>query len=191
MALDEREKRQRIQANYEDLKLKYEEATAKPKAEIDIFADPDAYKASVAEQVRQATWDAITSWSLEAASDKHGVQALKDAQDAIQEEMKDNPAFFNTIRSQRHPYDFVVKWHKRQQAMAKLGDDDPESWFEKQAKERGYILSNGMPSASGPLPSPPSNTLPRASLASAPSASGNVPRTPIGPGAAFDDAFKK
>jgi len=192
MALDEREKRQKLEAKYEALERKYAEATNKPAAKIDMFADPEAWERSFDQKLEATKWETKTAISLEMATEKYGAQVLQDAQEAVTAEMEKNPAFFQTIQGQRHPYDFVVKWHKRQQAMSKLGDDDPETWFEKQAKERGYILTSQPQGAGDGSSSPQQSTpLPRASLASAPSASGNIPKTPIGNGVAFDEAFKR
>jgi hypothetical protein len=191
--LETREKAQRHQREAEEYKRKFEELTRKPKPTIDPIADPDGFYRSVEEQRQADRQDTLfeTSWLI--AQQQHGEETVKAAEEWLAEELKNNPGLYQTITRQRHPYDFVVKQHKRTLSFAKLGEDDPETWFEKQAKERGYVKLDEQqpagPSAATSSPQPRA-PLPRPSLINAPSAGGGSLKVPTGPGAAFGAVFK-
>lgn len=190
-ALDERDKRQQLKAENDQLRRQLEEATRKPVEPIDPVIDPEGYERNITERIEQAKWDAKTETSLAFAVRDHGLEKVNAAKAWVEQKLASNPAFWLEIQRQADPYDFVVKQHKREMSYAKLGDDDPETWFEKRARELGYVRP-GEPTpapVAGPIPqqgTPP----PRPSLASAPSAGGNAHKGPMGPGAAFDGAFK-
>lgn len=191
--LDEREKRQALQRELDDYKRKLEEATKKP-VELDAISDPDGFKNHFDQQIARTKWDTLTTLSRTWAVKAHGEETVKAAEEAIKAEVERNPGFFQTIERQPDPYDFGVSWHKRQQAIAKLGDKDPDTWFEEQAKARGYVLATPQP-ANGVAPAAPApatpTPLPRPSLASAPAAGGTTPKVATGPGAAFGGVFSK
>lgn len=189
--LDTREKAQRAQREAEEYKRKLEELTRKPSTPIDPIADPDGFYRSVEEQRAKDRQDTLfeTSWLV--AQQQHGEEAVKAAEEWLKDELQSNPGLYQTIARQRHPYDFVVKQHKRSLSVAKLGDDDPDTWFEKQAKERGYIkLEQQQQALDAAAPSPQRAAIPKPSLANAPSAGGNAPKIPVGQGVAFGRLFK-
>jgi hypothetical protein len=190
--LDTREKAQRHQREAEEYKRKFEELTRRPKPSIDPIADPDGFNRHVEEQRQADRQDTLfeTSWLV--AQQQHGEETVKAAEEWLADELKNNPGLYQTIARQRHPYDFVVKQHKRSLNAAKLGDDDPDTWFEKQAKERGYVKLDQQQSAAPAAGQfPQSGTpLPRPSLVNAPSAGGGSLKVPTGPGAAFGAVFK-
>ncbi len=194
---DEKEKRQQRERELAErdrelaqLKRQLEDVTRKPVEPIDPVIDPEGYERSINERIEQAKWDTKTEVSLAFANQRHGAEAVNAAKSWVEQKLASNPSFWLEIQRQADPYDFVVKQHKREMSYAKLGDDDPETWFEKQARERGYVKSGEHQApVAGPIPqqgTPP----PRPSLASAPSAGGNAHKGPMGPGAAFDGAFK-
>ena len=191
--LDEREKRQALEKRLAEL-----EAAKQPQAQIDPITDPEGFARDFETKVEKAKQDILFDTTHRFAVKSYGAEIVKAAEAALGEECKTNPAFFQTVMRQPDPYEFVVKWHKRQQALAKLGDDDPDSWFEKQFAERikkdGYIApardADGKFVAASPAPATPT-PLPKPSLASAPAASGSAPKTPQGDGVAFDEVFRK
>jgi hypothetical protein len=188
--LDEREKRQKFERELEEYKRKYEEATRKPPQPLDPLADPEAFERQLNERIERVRWDAITNASLVAATRHHGAEKVKAAEEWLQQELQSNPAIWQAIQRQPDPYDFVVSQHQRTLRLQKIGDEDPEAWAQKWAEANGYTkTSQQQPSAGGASPSP-QPTLPRPSLASAPSAGGRTPNIPTGPGSAFDAVFK-
>ena len=189
--LDEREKRQKYERELEDMRRKYEEATRKPPQPLDPIADPEAFERSLNERIERVRWDAITNASLVAATRHHGPEKVKAAEEWLQSELQSNPALWQTIQRQPDPYDFVVSQHQRTLRLQKIGDEDPESWAQKWAEANGYIKAGTtQPQSAGVVGHPPNPTLPRPSLASAPSAGGKTSTVPVGPGEAFNAVFK-
>lgn len=188
--LDEREKRQKFERELEDYRRKYEEATRQPPKPLDPIADPDAFDAALRERMEQVEWNAITTVSLASARRQHGDEKVKQAEEWVRSQLAQNPAFYQTIRRQPDPYDFVVREHQRNLRLSKIGDDDPEAWAQRWAEANGYIKAQTQPQPAGSAPSPQSAPLPRPSLASAPSAASRQPNVPLGPGAAFDAVFR-
>ena len=188
--LDEREKRQKFERELEEYKRKFEEATRKPPQPLDPLADPEAFERQLNERIERVRWDAITNASLVAAVRHHGQEKVKAAEEWLQQELQQNPALWQSIQRQPDPYDFVVSQHQRTLRLQKIGDEDPEAWAQKWAEANGYQKVTPQPQAAGGAGPSSQPTLPRPSLASAPSAGGRTPSTPTGPGAAFDAVFK-
>ena len=189
--LDEREKRQKYERELEEMRRKYEEATRKPPVPLDPIADPEAFERSLNERIAQVRWDAITATSLATAMRTHGQEKVKAAEEWLQAELQSNPALWQTIQRQPDAYDFVVSQHQRTLRLQKIGDEDPETWAQKWAEANGYVKAGTQqPQGAGVAGPSPNPTLPRPSLASAPSAGGRAPAIPTHPGAAFDAVFK-
>lgn len=190
--LELRESTKALKRELDEIKRRFEEATRAPQQPIDPLMDPEGFKRDLQATVERTRQDVLFETTHTLAVEKFGAETVKAAEQAFGEECQKSPALFQTIAGQRNPYDALVKWHKRQQAFAKIGDDDPETWAEKWAKEKGYQIPHRNPDgtfvAAPPAPQPA--TLPKPSLASAPAASGGAPKTPTGAGVAFDEAFK-
>ena len=187
--LDEREKRQKFERELEEYKRREAEAQRKPPQPLDPIADPEAFERQLNERIEKVRWDAITTASLVAAVRHHGQEKVKAAEEWLQQELQSNPALWQTIQRQPDPYDFVVTQHQRTLRIAKLGDEDPETFAQKWAEANGYVKATQAQAVGGAAPSP-QPILPRPSLASAPSAGGKAPNVPVGPGEAFNAVFK-
>ena len=191
--LDERDKRQKYERELETYRKQLEEARrAPPPAPIDPITDPEGFEASINQRLERARWDAITSVSHSMALRQHGADKVKAAEEWLAGELQSNPHLWNTVQRQVDPYDFVVQQHQRTLRLAKIGDDDPESWAAKWAEQNGYVKADQQHQAApgGATPSPNQTPLPKPSLATARSAGGTAPRVPMGPGSAFDGVFK-
>lgn len=189
--LDEREKRQKLQRELEEIKRKYEEKTAQPARVFDPIADPDGFTRSLEEQraIDAQNQRLETSWLI--AQMQHGEETVAAAEEWVKQELERNPGFFQLAVSQKHPFDFVVKQHKRSLEVAKLGEDDFATAAAKWAEANGYSKQQQQAIAEAAALSPQQRTpLPKPSLANAPSAGGAAPKIPIGPGVAFDRVFK-
>ena len=188
--LDEREKRQKLERELAEYRRKQEEA-ARPAPTFDPIADPDGFTRSIQEQQAKLRQDTLfeTSWLV--AMQQHGEDAVQAAEKWLEDELAKNPGFYQTIVRQRHPYDFVVKQHKRSLSVAKLGEDDFETAARKWAEANGYSAAQPQPApgAAAPIPQP-GTPLPKPSIASVPSAGGSTPKVPMGPGTAFAGVFK-
>jgi len=189
--LDEREKRQRFERENEELRRKYEEATRRPPQALDPIADPEAFERSLNERIERVRWDAITNASLVAATRHHGADKVKAAEEWLQSELQQNPGIWQQIQRQPDPYDYVVSQHQRTLRLQKIGDDDPDAYAQKWAEANGYVKAGTQqPQSAGVTGHSPPSTLPRPSLASAPSAGGKTSNVPVGPGEAFNAVFK-
>jgi hypothetical protein len=188
--LDEREKRQRLERELEEVRRKVE-AAEKPQAPIDPIADPDGFNRQLEMQRAKDRWEIITSLSHATATRQHGAEKVRAAEEWLAGELQSNPHFWTTVQRQVDPYDFVVQQHQRFMRLSKIGDDDPEAWAQKWAEANGYIKAPTQAVNAGTsAPSPQSTPLPRPSLASAPSAGGKGPSVPVGPGEAFNAVFR-
>ena len=189
--LDEREKRQKYERELEEMRRKYEEATRKPPQALDPIADPEAFERSLNERIERVRWDAITNASLVAATRHHGPEKVKAAEEWLQQELQQNPGIWQQIQRQPDPYDYVVSQHQRTLRLQKIGDDDPDAYAQKWAEANGYVKAGTQqPQSAGVSGHPQPSTLPRPSLASAPSAGSKSPSVPVGPGEAFNAVFK-
>lgn len=192
--LDTREQAQKAKREAEEYKRKWEESQKRPAPIIDPIADPEGFARTWEERQTEERQKMLFETSFLVALQQHGNETVNAAEEWLKSELETNPGLLQTIMRQRHPYDFVVQQHKRSLNFAKLGDDDPETWFEKRAKELGYVKLDqqaaSVPSAAAPSPQQ-GTPLPRPSLASAPSVGGSAPKVPTGPGVAFETVFKQ
>lgn len=188
--LDERDKRQKAERDLEALQRKFDEQNAKAE-KLDPLLDPDGYERSINDRINAATWHAITSTTRMMAVRQYGEEAVKAAEGWLKGEIESNPAFFQTIRQQADPYDFVVRSHKRSLILSKFGDKEPEAWAKEWAEANGYSLTpkegQTPPVAAAPVQQPPA---PKPSIAAAASAANATPKVQVGNGVAFDRLFK-
>lgn len=180
--LDEREKRQRAEA--ELTALRQQHAQREPVAAPDPYEDPQGYQAHVASQVQQARWDAITSTSMVMAEEKYGAETVKSASEAFLAEAQQKPWLFAELQRQAHPYSWVVQRHQRETAFAKLDPSQVDAFLAWQQGQAASPAPVAQPVAAPAAPKPP------VSLASVPSAGGAKPgAVPAGPGEAFNTLF--
>lgn len=186
---DEREKRQREQARAEAAERKLQEfqrwrehqEAARQQPQIDPVLEPEKALAHVQQQFQEQLWNERCQISEVMARQAVGEEAVEAAKAAFLEEAQRNPALGMEIRNQAHPYDFVVKWHKRQQAMAEIGED-PDAYRARLREEVMRELAQQTPQTA-PQPSTRTPAPPR-SLSSAPAAGGDTQ-----PGDVFQELF--
>lgn len=168
--LDEREKRQRLERENEELRKAQAERQAKAQPQIDPIIDPEGYQAHVARQVEIGR----QRMSAAMAVDKYGEETVKAAESAFNAALARNPALGQEIADSVHPYDFAVKWHRKQQLASEIGDvDSVEALVRREAAKYGYVLNPAAPGSPGPAalqPAAPGQQPPPRSLASAPAA---------------------
>lgn len=181
VVLDEREKRQRAEAELTALRQQHAQR-AEPVAAPDPYEDPQGYQAHVASQVQQARWDAITSTSMVMAEEKYGADTVKSAAEAFLAETQSKPWLLAELQRQPHPYNWVVQRHQRETAFAKIDPTQVDAFLAWQQGQASAPVAQ--PVAAPAAPRPP------VSLASAPSAGGLKPgEVPAGPGVAFHSLF--
>lgn len=111
---------------------------------------------------------AIESTSRMIAIDRHGQEAVQTAFQAADEAMRSNPATRAALQARfnasDHPFGELVKWHKEQAALSRVGDD-PDAYIEAEVQRRlaeasGQELQPGgqnPPAAPAPRPAMPTN----------------------------------
>lgn len=187
--LDERDKRQALQRQYEETqrRLQEYEARQQQQPEVDPFTDPDGYKQSLEAQLERKMENRLFAQSEYFAAQQHGAETVQTAMQWLGSELQRDPSIWSKIKDNPHPADFVVKLHKRSQGLAKLGDKDPEDFAREWAMQNLETLLQqrqqpGAHVAAAPSPQPPKSPPPRPSIASAPAAA---------PVAAQDHAFNE
>lgn len=187
--LDERDRYRDAKAERDRLKdqldnLKRERETVKPP---DPIADPEAYDA----HVQRALWQQNVRFSERLAVKEYGADAVKAAKDWWVDLEKQNPAFAQIVSRQEDPIEYVVKEHRRHQALAEIGDKSIDDFVRDRAAKLGLTVAPAA-AASAPQPAPvtmqrPAVAAPPRSIAAETSAAG--PRTVVEPSAVHRKLF--
>jgi hypothetical protein len=164
------------------------EAKSREKAPLpDPMTDPEGYAQYQTQAVEERIFNQKLDMSEEMAIDRHG----KDAVDVAFEAMKaKNDQFaYQQVMSSRHPFDALVKWHKREKLLSDIGDK-PDEYVMRRYQE----LTAAQAAAAGQAPIVQTQTatpvIPAASLTRAPA--GKKPsEVAIGAGNAFDATFAR
>lgn len=146
----EREKRQEAQREAEALRREIAElrgmvqAVRQPapqpqqeKQPVSIFENPDEYLQSQLSPVQQTVQELREElWESRAAGlhTQEAVDAAKEAANALAGTPQ-GKALHQQITSGGNPFDNLVKWHKQQQAYAKVGND-PEAWLNSELEKK-------------------------------------------------------
>lgn len=178
--LDEREKRQQAMRDAEEARKERDylrrqfQAMQQPQKRPDWFEKPDeAMRTAIAPLEHRLLSDRL-DMSEVMAEDKYGAETVAAAKQAFLEAAQRESGLQQRILQERHPYDAVVKWHKRQSFLSQVGED-PDAWIEQQVKARLEQMKS--------QPSPAPGTRPPPSLSKAPAAGRGES---IKPGSAFD-----
>lgn len=164
------------------------EEAARTKAEQpDPLLDPEGYKAAQDKVLDDRLWDVRVQTSEIAARRFYGEEVVKAAFEALQ--AQSDPLLGMRIRRSADPWEEIVKWHKKEQLLASVGDDE--------AAYKARIIAEFQASQppAGDLTAPATITpakpvIPAASLSKAP-AGPKASDVPIGPGQAFDTVFAR
>lgn len=179
--LDEREKRQEAMRRAEMAERRAQElerriaAAQQQQKRPDWFEKPDEAIQYHTAPLEQRILSDKLDISETMAEDKYGAEAVAAAKAAYLQAIQEDPALHQRTLKSKHPYDEVVKWHKRQSFVSQIGDD-PDAWLEAQIAAR--MQQQG--SSPAPVNRPP------VSLAAAPAAGRASPQAK---GSAFDQAF--
>ena len=135
--LDERERRQRIEAEYNQL-LQHLQQQQKPQGPETIFDAPDEYLAQrvitpLRQEMQMEMMRRTDLQSREFANVQFGEQAVNAALAEIGR-IRQTPQgdfIFRQIMQSGHPYGELVKWHNQARAQAAIGND-PQAWLRQQ-----------------------------------------------------------
>lgn len=179
--LDERDKRKEAQRRAEEAERRLAEIEAAKAPKPDFFQDPEAVLQHQQQTVQQQLWNERLNMSEMLARQSYGDETVTKAQEAFIAASRQNPALQMELQRQGHPYDFVIKWHRKNSFMSEIGDD-PEAWRQSQREAlKAELLAELQ--AQQPVQAQP--RIP-GSLASAPSAGRGDTASR---GSAFDAAF--
>jgi hypothetical protein len=200
--LDDREKRQKAQAEADELKAQIKKLTEKRVPPPSYQDDPDAWARSLEQRTYEIKRDTKFEQSEMFAVDKYGSELVEAAKAWSEEKAKSEAAQYGysplvtMIHHQRHPLDWVVKEYQQAKWLAEVGNDR-DAWVKKRYSELSASTDPNAPPANNAGGSPQPGTPPSAkppfvppkSLVNAPSAGGMTKGTPIGGGVAFDAVF--
>ena len=147
--LDERERRQRIEAEHAQLvahfqRQQQEQQPKQPPGPDNIFDGPDDYLTNrVMNPLRQEGYTMMLQVkdgiSREMANQQFGEQEVTEA---LQELLKIRQTphgdfIFRQVMATGHPYGALVRWHNSARAQAAIGND-PQAWLRKQQEAWFY-----------------------------------------------------
>lgn len=110
-------------------------APAKPK---DFWEDPNAFVAEQLTPIQQQLQASNLRTSKMLAVQAHGRDTVQEAFQALGEALQTTPQArfeYQQIMASDHPYDEMVAWHRKHQAMSRVGTD-PDAWLEAEIQKR-------------------------------------------------------
>lgn len=146
----EREKRQAAQAESEALRREIAElrgmvqATRQPAPQpqqeqqpASLWDDPDAYLKSQISPLEQRLLAQAANFSMRMAIKEHGKEVFDAAEQALAQAANtpDGQQFISKLRASDDPAEDLIKWHKQQQAIARVGSD-PDAWLNAEIERR-------------------------------------------------------
>ncbi|OAP40363.1 hypothetical protein AU381_00090 [Sinorhizobium glycinis] len=152
---EERQKRQQAQQEAETLRRELAElrgqvtlltqqrqqpAQAQPQQEqqpATLWDDPDNYLKSQLTPVQQQMNDMREFMSENLAVQAYGAETVNAAKAAIEAAARtpEGQHAIQQMMQSRHPFDNLVKWHKRQQTLSQVGDD-PQAWLQAELEKK-------------------------------------------------------
>lgn len=150
---EERQKRQEAEASAEALRRELAEMRgqlqmltqqrqqpAQPQQEqapATLWDDPDAYLKSQLTPVQQQIMEQREFLSESLAVQSYGAETVEAAKQAIEQAAAtpEGQQAVQKIMRARHPFDELVKWHKQQETMKRVGSD-PDAWLEAEMEKR-------------------------------------------------------
>lgn len=120
---------------------------------IDIFANPEAYVATVKQQMESMKREMAGEMSLRLASVRHGEETIKNAFATLSQQVQmGDRAAHTAIVNSPDPGEALVQWYKREETMKTIGDGGLESFAEKilaEALNNPEFLAQAMEKAKG------------------------------------------
>lgn len=159
VVLDEREKRQKLEA--ENAQLRAQQAQPQPKTP-DRWEDPEGHDAFQEQKIQQALYQQNLRWSERIATSEHGAETVQKAKEWGYARCAEDPYFNAKVAASPDPIGFAVAEWQREQIASQVTPADLASfqaWKAAQAELQA-------------IPPNPSPSIPPRSLASAPSAGG-------------------
>jgi hypothetical protein len=156
----------------------------------DPLLDPEAFVAAQSAAIDEKIWDNKAQMSELMARQVYGPDVVEAAFEALRE--KNDPFTNQRIKDSQHPWDEMVKWHKREKLLSEVGED-PAAYkariiAEFQAQQQQAPAGGETPATAPPQQHAP--VIPAASLTRSPSGP-KASDVPVGGGSAFDSVFAR
>jgi hypothetical protein len=102
-----------------------------------LWDDPDAYLKTQLNPVQQQMMEMKEFMSENLAVQTHGEETVTAAKQAIEQAARtpEGQQVIQKMMQSRHPFDELVKWHKQQAAISRVGND-PDAWFQAEYEKR-------------------------------------------------------
>jgi hypothetical protein len=165
-AKDEQRKRQAVEQELARLRA----AQQQPQPKIDPMQDPEGFAQRIAQEAEQRSWDRILNLSESQARRFHGDEIVSEAQEAFKEAVQSMPGLYQQLNAQADPYDWVVKWHKREKFLREV--QDPDEWTKQREAAIRQRLEAEYAQKQPQAPARPAAPVPPPSLANATSGAG-------------------
>lgn len=189
--LTERERRQAVERELEQLRRQQVQQPAAP----DAFDDPAGFERHVEERIEARVQAQRADMSYQLAVRDHGKDKVEAARAWAIEKAQKEPLFAQQVesafKSESLPVDWVVQQHKRDSLLTEVGDN-VDDWFTREAAKRGYVANSAPPvaapvvAAQQPAPKP---AMPPRSIAADASPAATPPNA--NPMAAMDAIFTR
>lgn len=159
----------------------------------DPFEDPAGYAEWQEAVFENRLFNQSLNFSETFARQKHGDATVNEVQQWAKPRLEADPIFAAQFRQQSDPYGFIVAEYRKDKLFSGLSDNDYaafEAWRAAQAAPNPN--PNPAPAPAQQVLAPPITPAPPPprSIASAPSAGGPA-AVPVGPGQAYDRAFRR
>jgi hypothetical protein len=190
--LDEREKRKAAEERALALERQIQEFQSRQQPSPDLFEDPEGFRNRIAQENEHQRWIDRTNMSELIASQQFGAETVNKAIEAFQRECPPGSPRAMELRQQAHPVGYVVEWHRQQEKLKAIGNDDLDAFVKRRAAELGLIPGQLQANPQQHLTAQPAPApIIPATIATAPSAGGMAPPVSTGPGVAFEAVFKR
>lgn len=183
--LDEREKRQRYEAEVKALKERVSQFETQQVSRPNIQDDPEAYARFQSQENATNRLQTVFDISEVMARDKHTDEQVNHALEWGMTRAQQSPSFAAEYIRQKHPVDWVIKQQRAEGIVQELSKDET-AYITRRARELGLIpgeqpAAPAAQPAHAPAPNTPQPVAPPRSLATQPSAGGGQNSVPVHP----------
>lgn len=181
--LDEREQRQALKKQLDELQKKQQPAKPAP----NVTSDPQGWQAAHEQRLAEMELSTKMRMSGAFAQQQFGTEAIDAAKAWGATQNETDPYFGNKFTVQDHPWAWLVEQHRQAQILEQIGGKSSDDWVKERAIALGYVLPDAAtqqppapaPAAAPQQPAPQRPTPPR-SIANAPPAGGTAAQMTIG-----------
>lgn len=137
--LDEREKRQGLEKQLQELQRKQQPPAAMP----DATSDPKGWQAAQDARYQKYEMDTKMQMSGRFAAQHYGQDKVQAAMQWGQSQNAEDQYFGSKFTAQSDPYGWLVEQHRQAQALGLLAGKSPEDWALAYAQSQGFVKPEG------------------------------------------------